>query len=206
MSSGQHKPVIGVVGGIGSGKSTVARQMASLGGSVFDADASARAALDDAEVREALHEAFGEAVFDAAGGIDRRALAEVAFDSDRHRRRLEAMIHPKVRADLDRHIAAANADAQTRFIVLDVPLLLEVGWGDLCDRIVYVDADRERRMQRLRQRGWEESELIRRENSQMPLDKKLKCAHDMVENNAGEAACLAQVHRLVHGLLPSPAS
>jgi len=206
MPSTSHTPVIGVVGGMGSGKSMVARQMELLGGSVFDADAAAARALDRPEVRDAIREAWGEPVFDESGRVDRKALAVVAFASESERRRLEQIVHPRVRAELDRHVAEARADPLTAFVVLDVPLLLEVGWAELCDRIVFVRADRATRLARLAERGWDEAEVDRRENSQMPLDMKLKFAHDVVDNNASEAACLAQVRRIVQDFLNSTAS
>jgi dephospho-CoA kinase len=206
MAEASRKPVIGLVGGIGSGKSTVARQMQLLGGSVFDADAAARRAMARPEVCEAIRRAFGEGVFDAAGRVDRRALAELAFAAASERRRLEQIVHPFVREALDRHVAEARSDPLTAFVVLDVPLLMEVGWAELCDRIILVRADRATRLARLAERGWDASELDRRENSQMPLDTKLKLAHDVVDNNASEAACLAQVRRIVQGFLNSTAS
>ncbi len=206
MSNVSRKPIIGLVGGIGSGKSTVARQMAALGGAVFDADAAAKAALDRPAVRDAVAEAFGEQVLDNAGRVDRKALARVVFDAPDARRQLESIIHPRVREELDRHVAAAEADGASKFIVLDVPLLLEVGWGALCDRIVFVRADRAVRLKRLKGRGWTEGDLIQREKSQMALDKKLKVSHDVVDNNASEAACLAQVRRIVREFLISSES
>ncbi len=190
----ERKPVIGVAGGIGSGKSLVARQLASEAGVRIDADAIAHAALDRGDVRERLRQWWGERVFDREGRPDRRALAELVFDDPSKRRRLEGLVHPIVFAERDRVVAAAADDPSARLVVIDAPLLFEAGLAEQCDRVIYVHADRRTRLRRVaQQRGWDEAEVTRREKNQMPLDKKLRLAHYMVENDASEAACLAQI-------------
>jgi dephospho-CoA kinase len=99
-------------------------------------------------------------------------------------------------------IDQAQADHAVRFIVLDVPLLMEVGLDAMCDRIVFVDAPEAlRRARVMAHRGWEERELERREKNQLPLDRKRIKADDIIVNDASEAAALMQVRHLLSRLL-----
>jgi dephospho-CoA kinase len=172
----KRKPVIGLVGGIGSGKSWVAQRLADHGGAVFDADRVAKAALDEPDVQRCLVEHFGSGVVGSDGRTDRKALAEVVFTDAGRRKQLEQIIHPIVAERRDAMIERAEADPEVRFVVLDVPLLVEVGLYERCDRVVFVDADRPTRLRRVAEsRGWDEAELTRREKNQLPLDKKRGC-------------------------------
>lgn len=202
MSS--NKPIIGLVGGIGSGKSSVAKVFAREGAQVFDADAMAKAALDRPDVQSMLIEWWGPDVIDADGRSDRRKIAERVFADEAERKRLESVVHPIVAAGRERMIAEARANPDVRAIVLDVPLLLEVGLAERCDRIVFVRVPRDLRLKRLiESRGWDEAELARREKNQWPLDKKLQFAHDILDNDVGEAERDAQVRHLLRRILES---
>jgi len=196
------KPVIGLAGGIGSGKSTVARLMAREGGSVFDADAAAQAALDSEDVRRRLAAWWGEAMLRPDGSVDRAAVSRRVFDDAEARQRLEGLIHPLVGEARQRHIEAAAGDPAVRFIVLDVPLLFEVGLDAECDTVVFVRAPRQQRLARVAaNRGWGADELDRREKNQWPLDKKLQRAHHILDNDGDEADCLARVRDLLRRIL-----
>ncbi|MBI1370229.1 MAG: dephospho-CoA kinase [Planctomycetes bacterium] len=197
------KPIIGLAGGIGAGKSTVARQLASLGALVIDADAIAKAALDLDDVKRELRAWWGDEVIDAAGRVDRKAVARRVFDHPTERKRLEGLIHPIVAAERDRLIAAGEADPAVKAIVLDVPLLFEVGLDQRCDRVVFVDADRATRLRRVAARGWDAAEMDRREKNQWPLDRKLQLAHDIIDNTISEADCFSQVQALLRRILDS---
>lgn len=202
MTQGNRKPIIGLAGGIGAGKSTVARAMVDMGGWVIDADATARQALTREDVRERIVSWWGSALLDAQGRVDRRALAERVFADEGERRRLEGLLHPIIAEERERLIAEAEADPQTRFIVLDAPLLFEVGLNKRCDHVVFVDADRRQRLQRVaRERGWGADELERREKNQMPLDIKRQLADNVIVNDASEAACVEQVRDLLARIL-----
>lgn len=196
------KPILGLAGGIGSGKSTVARLMGTLGGYVIDADAIAREALQRPEVRRELVEWWGAEVLDAEGRVDRKRLADRVFHDPPQRQRLEGLIHPLVQRERVERVAAARADPSVRFIVLDVPLLFEVGLDKECDRIVFVNADRQTRLERVRRtRGWDERELERREKNQWPMDRKRAASHDIIVNNGDEAQCLEQVRSILKRIL-----
>ncbi len=167
---------VGLLGGIASGKSTVARLFADAGLTWIDADRMAKEAMATTEVQEAIRGRFGPEVFAADGSVDRKRLASRVFADPEARRALEAMIHPRVRGEilarLERELAAG------RSVLLDVPLLLENGLIERCDACVFVEASAEVRRQRALERGWSLEELERREQAQAPLAvKKARCAY-----------------------------
>ena len=196
------KPVIGLAGGIGSGKSLVARQLESLGCAVIDADDLARQSLDEPEVREQVRQWWGDVVIGADGSVDRQAVARVVFDDDEALDRLEALVHPRVHEA--RHVLRERhfADDQVLAIVEDCPLLLEKGIDAECDVVLWVAADRDVRLGRLaRSRGWTAADLVRREKNQLGLDIKSARADYMVANNAGEPELLLHVRRVFSQIL-----
>ncbi|MCW5775518.1 MAG: dephospho-CoA kinase [Phycisphaeraceae bacterium] len=164
--------VLGLAGGIGAGKSAVAAEFARRGCVVIDSDVEAKAALDRPEVREQLRRWWGERVIGAGGRVDRAAVAAIVFEDESQRRRLESLVHPLVRArraELVREAASRGAEV----VVVDAPLLFEAGVDAECDAVVFVDAPREVRLERVRaSRGWDEAEVDRRERAQMPLEEK----------------------------------
>ncbi|MDP6763545.1 MAG: dephospho-CoA kinase [Planctomycetota bacterium] len=181
--------VVGVLGGIASGKSVVARLLAGETGVVLDADALAHEALADPDLAARVGAELGAALVDDQGRVDRAALARRAFSEPEVRTRLEDWIHPLVRGK----ILAGLTDARDRGrgpAVLDVPLLLENerehGLTGLCDFLVFVAVDAARRDRRaVRRRGWEPGEVARRENTQMPLEEKMARAHHVITNESG---------------------
>lgn len=184
-------PVIGLAGGIGAGKSEVARILKGLGCLVIDSDKEAKEALDRPEVRDQLVKWWGGSVVGPDGRIDRKTVAGIIFKSDKDRAALEALIHPLVRArreELKKSGAAAGAEA----VVMDAPLLFEAGVDRECDVVVFVEADRGTRLARiLATRGWDEAEFTRRERAQLPLEEKRKRSSLVVVND-GTAPELAQ--------------
>lgn len=177
-------PVIGIAGGIGSGKSTVARAFEQLGCLVLDSDAEAKRALERTEVRDELVRWWGPGVLDADGGIDRRRVAQIVFADAAERRRLEGLIHPLVKKTRREAIAMATGRPG---VVIDAPLLFEAGLEGECDEVVFVEASRAVRLARvLRSRGWDEAEFDRREAAQMPLDEKRRRCRFVIENEDDE--------------------
>jgi dephospho-CoA kinase len=201
------KPIIGIAGGIGSGKSFVARLFANEGCLVLCADDQVRALYADPEVKRTLREWWGDGVFNSRGDVDRRAVALRVFDRPDEKKRLEDLIHPRVAAMRDAAMAAAADDAQVLAFVWDIPLLFEVGLSDRCDAIVFVDAPLEQRLARVRQtRGWEETELLRREKLQHPLDKKRRMSNYVLENTADVGFAKRQVREILSQILPHRAT
>lgn len=175
--------MVGLTGGIGAGKSAVAARLAELGAVVIDADQLARAVV--APGTEGLAEvvaAFGSAVLDADGALDRPALGRLVFGDDEARRRLEAIVHPRVRARTGELVAAAAPDA---IVVNDVPLLVEAGLAPAYDLVIVVLADEATRLSRLRRdRGMTEEEARARIRAQA-TDEQRRAVADIVLVNDG---------------------
>jgi dephospho-CoA kinase len=199
------KPIIGIVGGIGSGKSFVARLFGEMGCLVIDSDTQVREAYELPKVREALHRWWGDSVFQADGSIDRPTIARRIFadpDHEANRHMLEGLLHPIVARMRDEKMAAVANDVNVLAYVWDTPLLLETGLGDSCDALVYVEAPREVRQARVAQkRGWDDTELARRENLQWPLDKKREISDHVVTNTADADVVRGQVRQVVSRIL-----
>lgn len=213
--------MVGVIGGIGSGKSSVARRLQSFRPiAVIDADQFGHQVLHLPNVQERILKRFGPTVFESrrTGGvsplvhetssdsqptrgltppvrlephlqISRAALGRVVFGSDvaaqTARRDLEAIVWPEIRSLLEREIRELRRQANVEAIVLDAAVLLEAGWNDLCDVVIFIDAPQADRIARVQAgRGWSAEDLAKREASQWPLPRK-RAAADAVIDNAG---------------------
>jgi dephospho-CoA kinase len=189
--------IVGLVGGIGGGKSFVASLFAERGARIVDADRIVRRLLRLPAVRARIRRVWGPPVFRRDGSIDPAALAAVVFRDPAELRKLNRILHPLVR----REMRAAISRSRARLLVVDAPLLLEAGIAGWCDRIVFVDAPRAMREARVRrERGWSAGELRRREGRQLPLARK-RAAADWVIRNAGSAReTRAGVARVLEGL------
>lgn len=203
--------VIGIVGSPAGGKSTVANRLRALGATWIDADRIARRCLTLLEVRRRLQWRFGPAVLDAAGRVDRRALADRVFGDDAESAQalnyLESVLHPQTRRlALRRLVRAARRGSPVA--VLDAPLLLEADWGVLCDFIWCVDAPEHLRQQWIAQRGWSIEELRRRERRQMGIQEKRRLSTHVVENDGTREDLLHVIERLwvqlLHEIATSP--
>lgn len=186
---------IGLTGGIGSGKSTVADLFAQRGVPVIDTDAIAHALTrPDTDAGREIIAAFGQEILDATGGIDRRRLARRVFAADpAERKRLEAILHPRIRAETTARLAALEAP----YVVIVVPLLIEAGFTDLVDRILVVDCDEQiaiRRAAARSQRSEEEIRAIAR--AQLGRKQRLAHADDVIVNDAGLDHLAREVEKL----------
>jgi dephospho-CoA kinase len=196
------KPIIGITGGIGSGKSFVACLFGELGCAVIDADAQVREAYDDPHVRQTLRQWWGDAALKADGSIDRSGIARRIFNDPDERRKLEGLLHPMVHAARQRQMGILSRDPRTIAFVWDTPLLFEAGLNDQCDAVVFVDAPFEVRLDRVtRGRQWDEAELLRRENLQWPLDKKRSIADYIIRNTADAGEARSQVRAVLSRIL-----
>ncbi|MHC4517437.1 MAG: dephospho-CoA kinase [Planctomycetota bacterium] len=194
MSKPRTKPLIGIVGGIGAGKSTVAAEFAKLGCAVVDADAIAHQALQSDPVRDEIVRRFGPSVLGRSGRIDRKELAAVAFAESEKLAALNKIIHPLVFQKTEELIAQHERDDSVKAVVLDMPLLMEVGWADRCDRVVFVDCTSEQRLDRARRtRSLTAQEVKIRENFQISLDTKQTLADNTIDNNSGFSALVTQI-------------
>jgi dephospho-CoA kinase len=179
-------PIVGLTGGIGSGKSLVARFLRELGALVLDADETAHQVLAEPDVLDTLKRWWGPSVVGPDGRVDRRRVAEIVFQDPDQRRRLEELTHPRIFSAWAETLQRCRQDpTAARVLVIDAPLLFEVGLDETCDLIVFVDAPEEQRIQRvLEHRGWSAGELRRREKMQKSLDIKRTRADYIVENNS----------------------
>jgi len=194
MSTAHTKPVIAIVGSIGAGKSTAAKILADCGGAWIVADALGHEALEQAEIVQRVVAKWGPSVLTDDGSVDRRALAKIVFHDTNERKSLENMVYPYIGRRVSEELAKAENDAKFRFVVLDAAVLLEAGWTEIYDHLLFVDAPRPIRYERLAIRSsWSESELAGREAAQMPLDEKRRRADAIVVNDSTPTALRKQL-------------
>ena len=181
--------LVGLTGGIGAGKSTVADLLTERGAVIVDADEVARAVVEPGQPALAkLVERFGAGILDADGRLDRSALAKLAFVDDASRRDLEAITHPAINDEFSRRVAEAQSDA---IVVLDVPLLVESAQARErpYQTVIVVEAPRDVRLARLEARGVDRADAESRMAAQAGDDERRKIATYVVDN-AGERSSL----------------
>ena len=185
---------VGLTGGIASGKTTVADQFAGLGAGVIDTDRVARDVVRPGEAGlAAVVEAFGPDILSASGELDRRALRAVVFADPGQRRRLEAILHPLIRARTLRRLDRLSAP----YAVVVVPLLLETGFGSLVDRVAVVDCARETQLARLLARdGIDPAQAEAMLNAQVDRQTRLAGADDVIDNGGDPARTRERVRAL----------
>jgi dephospho-CoA kinase len=192
--------LVGLTGGIGSGKSTVARMLEERGAVVFDADLLAREAVEPGTPgHTAVIERFGADVLAPGGELDREALASIVFADPSARRDLEQIVHPEVR-----RLFAEGSEAYhdtDRIVVFSAPLLVESGMHTAFEILVVVSATAATQIERLlRQRGMSEAAIRARIDAQAPLEDKAAVADFLVDNGGTLAELESQVERLWHDL------
>ncbi len=184
---------IGLTGGIGSGKSTVAALLAARGAVVVDADRIAREVLEPGTPGlAAVVGAFGPGVLAEDGSLDRAALAAIVFADPEARARLDGIVHPLVRARAREVIGQAAPDA---VVVQDVPLLVETGQADAHDLVLVVETDLETRVARLLLRGLSEDDAHARIAAQATDEQRRAVADVVLDNSGGPEALAEQVDR-----------
>lgn len=186
--------VIGVIGGIASGKSEVTRIFESLGAYRIDADQLGHQVLEEAGVQSQLTQRWGEQIT-KHGKLDRSAIARIVFGEQGNAELafLESVTHPRIGARIEAlRIAAQQAGHPA--IVIDAALLLKTGWDRICDLIVFVDVPESIRIARAAERGWTAEEFRRREAAQLPLEVKRRRADVVIDNSGALLQTRAQVH------------
>lgn len=187
-----------LLGGVASGKSTVANLLVKRGAVLLDADRMAHAVLERPEVAKQVVEAFGAGVKDDHGRVDRKRLGEVVFRDPAKLKALEAIVHPRVIASIHARLneLAQPAGRERRVAVLDVPLASEAGLIESTDLRVFVEASEETRRRRAREnRSWSPGELERREARQLPVEEKRAKADFVVRNDGVIAEAEQDVER-----------
>jgi dephospho-CoA kinase len=178
--------VIGIVGGVASGKSLIAKQLEDCGAKVLDADRVGHEVLNQKEVKEAIRDRWGDRVFDTQGGVDRRAIAEIVFAAPPsgfpELNFLEQLTHPRIKLALRNQLDTLAAQG-TKVAVLDAAVMIKSGWDQICDKILFIDVPYPVRLNRAKQRGWTEAALVQREASQVPLETKRARADQTIDNS-----------------------
>ncbi len=188
------KPIIGILGGIGSGKSTAAAEFVKLGCSVIDADKIAHKLLDTPEIKKNILSIFGNNILDGSGNISRHKLGEIVFNSQDLLKKLTDILHPDVIAEIERQVQYLQGDRTVKAIVLDIPLLLETGLEKRCDRLIFVKCDLKKRVERAAKNSFFDAKQLKiRENLQISLDKKASIAENTIDNNSDLSALARQV-------------
>jgi dephospho-CoA kinase len=200
VSSFRHgsKPVIGIIGGIGAGKSTAANCFKRRGGVVVDADIIGHTALQQPEIIAKVVERWGKRVQKSDGSLDRREIGRIVFADSKERNALQEMVFPFIGEKCKKEITAAMVAPSVPFVVLDAAIMLEAGWNEIADWIVYVDAPRELRLARVAERNaWTEKDLTAREAAQWPEEMK-KTKSDVILMNIADTEDLqSQVDRFL---------
>jgi dephospho-CoA kinase len=187
--------VVGLTGGIGSGKSAAADAFGALGATIVDTDAIAHelTAPGGAAIAEIARQ-FGKAFVDASGAMDRKRMRALVFNDAEEKQRLEALLHPMIRAESERRVAAATGP----YVVLVVPLLVEsAGYRQRVGRVLVVDCPEALQLARVRQRsGLAEAEVRRIIAAQIQRERRLAAADDIIDNSGSIAALQQQVRQL----------
>ena len=176
--------IIGLTGGIGSGKTSVAAKLRALGARVFDADEAAKnAVLPGTEGFFKVVESFGPQIVDADGKLNRMALAEIVFNDKESLKRLEEIIHSYVWQETDKFLKACQQSGE-RAAILDIPLLIECGWHQKVDEVWLVVLPVEKQIMRTMERSGMTAEAVRaRIDAQMSIDEKKKHATLIIDNS-----------------------
>jgi dephospho-CoA kinase len=202
MKSMNTKPVIGLLGGIGSGKSTVANQFANLGCAVIEADGIAHDIIENKDVIDTISSVFGAGVLSSDGIIDRSKLAARVFEDAEQLEKLQAIVHPPILEQCERLLTEYLSAPSVPAIILDVPLLLESGLDKRCNALIFVESPPAQRFQRAAEKkGLSEDQVKKRENFQISLDKKRQIAQYLIQNNSDLSDLAEQVAHIYSALM-----
>jgi dephospho-CoA kinase len=194
--------LVGLTGGIATGKSTVSEMLRELGAEIIDADRLAREVVEPGQpaFKQIVAE-FGAGIVGADGALDRKKLGAIVFADPERRKRLEALTHPAIRARFQARLDELAAQGFEGLVFFDAPVMIESGNYKHMDRMVVVVTDEATQMARLRARdGTDDAEGRRKIASQMPLAEKAKLADHVIDNSGDREATAAQVRRVVAAL------
>lgn len=180
-------PVIGIIGGIGSGKTAIAKALGQIMSvCILDADRAGHEVLKQPETKKSLKEAFNQEIFDHSGEVNRSELARLVFGKEEncHKalQQLNEITHPRIHNYLKEQLSEIQRRQTCDLTILDAALLLEAGWSESCDAIVYLEVPEQIRLQRVQQRGWSEQQFRDREASQLPLHIKSEKSNVTISN------------------------
>lgn len=193
--------VIGLTGGIATGKSTVEKILENLGAKVIDADKVVHKLLSDENVKNKIRQYFPD-TFDNEGNIDRKKLAGIVFNDYEKKKILENILHPKVGQEIDKWIEINKKENSDKVLFVSVPLMIETGSYKKYDKVVLVYAPRELQIKRLiENKGYSYEEALVRINAQMDIEEKRKYADYIIENTGSIPELEEKVKQLYEILL-----
>lgn len=191
--------VIGLTGGVGSGKSTVAKFFERLGAKVLDADKIGHYILNLPKIKKILVGLWEKEILNEAGKVSRKVLAEKVFKNSEEVKRLNAILHPQIKDVLDKKVEKMGKSR--KILVIDGALLLESGYSIKCNRLLFVDVPLKLRQERtVHYKKWDKNEVIRREELQIPLKEKRRYADFIIDNSKSKALTFRHVKHII-GLL-----
>jgi dephospho-CoA kinase len=196
--------ILGLLGGIASGKSMVADLLAACGAKILNADIIGHEILCRPEIEAAIRERWGADVFDPKGRVDRSKLSKIVFATPpagpRELEYLVKLTHPEIIQEIKCRMKVF-AEADEKVIVFDAPLLAESGLDKFCDSIIFIDAPYEQRLKRAIARGWRKEDFNAREAAQKSLDFKRERADVIIDNSGSSEETQSQISRLWQSLI-----
>jgi len=174
---------VGLTGSIGTGKSTASKLFKELGAYTISADEIVHDLFKEENVKGEIRENFGD-VFDSDGNVDRKKLASIVFSNKDKKYILEQIIHPKVRKKIENEIKNIEKVDKNAIVIVEVPLLIETGSYKDYDLVIVVYSPKEKQIERLISKGFSEEEAIKRINSQISIEQKLKYADIVIDNSS----------------------
>lgn len=197
--------LIGILGGIGSGKSLVSGELARLGAVILDGDRMGHLVLEEKEVRDVLRERWGEAIFREDGSVNRREIAKRVFgdapNAKEELKSLEAVTHPRIGKRLFAELERLRSEGKVKIVVLDAPVMTKTGWHKKCDRLWFVECPKVERVKRVAARGWTAEQLEAYEAAQDSLEWRKSLCDTVIDNSGDQDATRVQVEREARKLL-----
>ncbi len=196
--------LIGILGGIGSGKSLVANELARLGAVILDGDRMGHLVLEEAEVKQALRARWGEMIFCEDGTVNRREVAKIVFcdtlGAKEDLKFLEALTHPRIGVRLFSELERLRTEGLVQVAVLDAPVMTKTGWDKKCDRLWFVECPKAERVRRVAARGWTAEQLEAYEAAQDSLEWRKSLCDTVIDNSGDQNVTRDQVAKEFGGL------
>ena len=191
--------VIGIAGGVASGKSLVTRCFKHFGATVLDGDQVGHEVLQQTVLIQQIVDHFGDGIL-SDGQIDRSRLAHIVFAKapagPAALKKLEAITHPAIGEQIMRKLELARQDPNCQACVLDAPVMFKAGWDKLCNKMVFVEAPIRIRIKRASERGWDDDELVKREANQISVETKRDRATDIIDNSLTKETTFQQAVKM----------
>jgi dephospho-CoA kinase len=204
-NSSKSKPIIGILGGIGAGKSVVAAQFVQLGCYLIDGDAIGHDVMRQDDVKELVRRQWGGGVFTPQGQIDRKALGRIIFNEQAGGQQLELLnqiMQPRIGERISMLIHQANELPDVPAIILDAAIMIEAGWDRFCSHFVFVSAPADIRASRVvSERGWDEQSWRQREKLQFSLDAKRQRCYFTVDNSSSMSCLYEQIREVLRQIV-----